>query len=145
MDKLNIGCGNKSEAGYINLDKIKLDGVDVVHDLDTFPYPFRDNTFVEIKAIDVLEHINDIAMAMQELHRIMKTGGVLYVRGPDAEYPEELWRDPTHKRAFTDVSFDYWDEDTYYGEHCGWYSNARFKVVTRKKNNKGYEFTLVKR
>lgn len=44
MQKLTIGCGKKIEEGYINLDKIALKGVDIVWDLDKFPYPFEDNT-----------------------------------------------------------------------------------------------------
>ena len=144
MDKLTIGCGDKIEEGYINLDKIALKGVDVVHDLDVFPYPFEGETFIEIKAIDVLEHVDDIAKVMEELWRIMKEGGLLYIRGPHACYPEQLWRDPTHKRGFVPESFDCWDTSTHYGKTCGWYSKARFKILRREEINKGMEYTLKK-
>ena len=46
--KLNLGCGRDIREGYVNLDKAGLDGVDVVHDLNVFPYPFEDNEFDEI-------------------------------------------------------------------------------------------------
>ena len=46
--KLNIGCGKKILNGYINLDVVKLPGVDIVHDLNKYPWPFKDNYFDEI-------------------------------------------------------------------------------------------------
>ena len=145
MDKkLTIGCGTKIEEGYVNLDKISLPGVDIVHNLDVYPYPFEDNEFDEIKAIDVLEHIDDFARCIAELYRIMKPGGVLYIRGPHANYPEQMWRDPTHRRGFVEESMDYWDPTTHYGKTCGWYSKAKFKITRREEVNKGMEFTMIK-
>ena len=41
MKRLNIGCGKKNKNGYINLDLLKLPNVDVVHDLNQFPWPFK--------------------------------------------------------------------------------------------------------
>lgn len=38
--KIDIGCGNSKRSGYIGLDCLKLPDVDIVHDLNTFPYPF---------------------------------------------------------------------------------------------------------
>jgi predicted SAM-dependent methyltransferase len=55
--KLNIGCGKKILEGYVNLDKIKLPGVDVVQDLNKYPWEFQDNTFDEIYADNVMEHL----------------------------------------------------------------------------------------
>ena len=34
MKKLNLGCQDSIKKGYINLDKWKYKGVDVVHDLE---------------------------------------------------------------------------------------------------------------
>ena len=57
MRRLNLGCGRKIFKNSVNLDRVKLDGVDVVHDLNKFPYPFKDESFDEIKALAVLEHL----------------------------------------------------------------------------------------
>jgi hypothetical protein len=43
--KLHLGCGTNIKKDWINLDFVKLKGVEVVHDLNKFPYPFKDNTF----------------------------------------------------------------------------------------------------
>ena len=51
--KLNLGCGTDIRPHYVNSDVAALDGVDTVHDLESFPYPFEDNTYDEIVAINV--------------------------------------------------------------------------------------------
>ena len=42
--KLNLGCSNKIIEWYINVDKFDLYNVDVKHDLETFLYPFEDDS-----------------------------------------------------------------------------------------------------
>ena len=41
MKKLHLGCGKVIKKGFINLDSVKLKGVDVVHNLDVYPWPFK--------------------------------------------------------------------------------------------------------
>ncbi len=72
--KLNLGCGKDIKEGYINLDKWALGEVDVVHNLNLFPYPFKDNIFDEILCSHLLEHVNDLIKVMEELHRMLLTG-----------------------------------------------------------------------
>lgn len=37
--KINLGCGTDIKPGWVNVDIAKLDGVDIVHDLDELPLP----------------------------------------------------------------------------------------------------------
>ena len=46
---LDIGCGRHKLPGSIGLDIVPLEGVDVVHDLNQFPYPFSDNSFDSVR------------------------------------------------------------------------------------------------
>ncbi len=69
--KLNMGCGKDILRGYINVDLRPLPGIDVAHDLNRFPYPFKDNTFDEIYCNNILEHLDDIVRIMEE----MRNGG----------------------------------------------------------------------
>ena len=82
MQKLNLGCSKDIKKGWVNLDIVKLPGVDVVHDLETFPYPFKDNTFDVILATQVLEHIENLPGLMKELARILKPGGKFIIEVP---------------------------------------------------------------
>ena len=51
---------NKRIDGYVNLDKFDTFNPEYVHDLETFPYPFKDNSVEEIILSHVLEHIHHI-------------------------------------------------------------------------------------
>ena len=57
--KINLGCGNKIKKGYLNLDFIKTEGTDIVYDLNQYPWPFPENTFDEVYASHILEHLGD--------------------------------------------------------------------------------------
>ena len=63
--KLNFGCGTRIMKGYVNLDIVKHKGVDVVHDLNKFPYPFKNGEFDEIYARFILEHLGDLVKVMR--------------------------------------------------------------------------------
>jgi len=126
-DKLNVGCGNDIKAGWINLDIAPLPGVDVVHDLIRFPWPFEDNQFSEILMINVLEHLPDTIRAMEELHRISQPGCKLTIRIPYYNSPD-MFTDPTHRAFFNEHTFDFFDPETRHCRERPYYSTARFKI-----------------
>ncbi|TSC87222.1 MAG: type 11 methyltransferase [Parcubacteria group bacterium Gr01-1014_8] len=80
--KLNVGCGGDKKEGYVNLDWLELLKPDVVHDLNAFPYPFKDGSFDLIEAYHALEHLEKPFMVMKEMHRLLAKGGVLHVKVP---------------------------------------------------------------
>lgn len=101
MPKLNLGCGTDIRQGYVNLDILKREGVDVAHDLNVFPYPFPKNHFDEIYASHLLEHVEDVLKVMEELYRMLKPGGVLIANVPYYS-SSGAFQDPTHKHFFAD-------------------------------------------
>jgi len=68
MVKVNLGCGPNKARGDIEGDKIKLPTVDIVHDLDVYPYPFGENSVDEVICSHILEHLKDFTRAMEELY-----------------------------------------------------------------------------
>ena len=124
--KLNLGCGKDIKDGYINVDSVKLPGVDIVHDLNKFPWPFKDDEFDEVYASHILEHLKDTLKVMEELHRITKKTGVIKIKVPLVPGPA-AFSDPTHRSFFTYFTFDYFT-----GKRGDWYSRARFKIIKRK-------------
>lgn len=124
---LDLGCGNQKRPGSIGVDSNAATQADVVHNLDTFPYPFSDNRFSTIYVTHCIEHLDDIVRVMEELHRIGKTNCRLII---DAPYfsGQDAFSDPTHKHFFTSRSFDYFTGD--FPEFSFYSSKARFKKIS---------------
>ncbi|MFZ3090382.1 MAG: class I SAM-dependent methyltransferase [Nitrospirota bacterium] len=72
---LDLGCGNRKVAGAIGVDCIGYPVVDVVHDLNQFPYPFEDASFDAVVLNHVIEHLEDIPHTLNEVQRLLKSGG----------------------------------------------------------------------
>ncbi len=116
--KLNLGCGEKPLEGYLNLDKYKYKGTDVVWDLEELPLPFQDKQFEEINADNILEHL-DYKVLLVELARILKKGGKLCIRVPHFT-SRDLYADPTHRYGFANKTFSHfvkseWFQNELYG------------------------------
>jgi predicted SAM-dependent methyltransferase len=107
--KLDLGCGKKKQEGFIGVDKVQMDGVDVVWDLENFPWPFDDESIDEIYCSHYVEHTSDLIRFMDEVYRILKQGHDCTILAPYYN-SIEAWRDPTHKRAISEQTFDYFDK-----------------------------------
>jgi len=123
-DILNLGCGRKKMADAVNLDISGDVGADVVHDLAAMPWPLPADTFREVHATDVIEHLDDTLKVMEEIHRICQSGAVVHVTVPHFS-SANAFTDPTHRKHFSYFSFDYFDE----AHPFGFYSRARFRRV----------------
>lgn len=123
---LDLGCGRNKRPGALGIDRVQLPGVDIVHDLNEFPYPFEDNTFDEIYAIHIIEHLDCILSVMEEIHRIAKPGGRVVITTP--HYTDAIsWQDPTHKWHLNSYSFSYFEP----GYHTNHYTRARLRIRKR--------------
>ena len=129
MNNLNIGAGNDIKANYVNMDLVKLPGIDVVHDMNNFPYPFEDNHFDKIIAFSILEHVDDFMATMEEIYRILKPGGIIEIRVP---YWNSWCRqaDPTHKRGFHELTFRFFDPNSLFCSERPYYTVARFDITS---------------
>lgn len=107
---LDLGCGNSKRPNSIGMDINNRTQADVVHDLNSFPYPLPDSEFDEIYVDNVLEHLDDVMSVMEEIHRICKPGAMVKIIVP---YFRSPWAyiDPTHKHYFTVDSFAYFDPE----------------------------------
>lgn len=104
MNKLNIGCGQRKKNGFINVDNDPRMEPEILHDLNTLPYPFPENYFDHIEADHVLEHLAHPIDVMKELHRILKPEGTLEIRVP---HFSRAFTHPDHWRGF-DITFPYY-------------------------------------
>ena len=103
---LNLGCGYKKFIGeeWVNVDAHSICSPDIVCDLNTFPYPWEDNSIDHIYMSHVLEHIPDWWGSFLECSRILKIGGTIEIRVPDESSSTALtYRD--HHHVFSMLSF----------------------------------------
>ena len=114
-DLLEVGCGEGRGVeellplakSYIGLDKIgevismlnaKFPGVDfrqaVIPPFDGF----SDNSFDTIVSFQVIEHIQDDRLFLQEIYRMLKPGGKAIISTPNITHT--LSRNPWHEREY---------------------------------------------
>lgn len=125
---INLGCGKTRIPGSIGVDAVAIPGsVDIVHDLNVTPYPFGGNVADEIHFYHVLEHLDDPVAKLEEIHRILKPGGILYMRVPHFS-SSGAFTDITHKRPFSLYSFDVFEEGVYHS----YYTKVRFEIMHKE-------------
>lgn len=123
MTELLIGCGNSrarkvrgpdDPEGFANLTTLDIDpncGADVIFDLSRlgrggWELPFPADTFDELHAYDVLEHLSPqgdwkaFFNEFSEFWRILKPNGRLIGKSPSLWSPW-LWGDPGHRRVIS--------------------------------------------
>lgn len=95
--KLDIGCGPHPRDGFVGVDAIKFDGVDVVADL-TKRWPWKDNTVDEVHCSHVIEHFDGVQRChvMNEMYRVLKPGGKATIIAPHWA-SSRAYGDPTHQ------------------------------------------------
>ena len=126
-NKLNLGCGNRRMKGYVNLDLLPNKGVDIVWDMNNTPYPFTEDTFIEVCADHSLEHCYNFHEIMVELHRICKPKAKLFIEVPYYVSITAL-ATPEHKTFFTTKSFNYFKPT--HGQH--FIGGVSFRVLEVK-------------
>ncbi len=83
MKILDVGCGPKTKKeGAIGLDIRPAPHVDVVHDLNNYPYPFSDNEFDYVEMSHIIEHVQRPLHLLNEIHRIAKNGAIIRIITP---------------------------------------------------------------
>ncbi len=111
---LDVGCGSKKIEGAIGIDHFFFDGVDKVHDLNIFPWPFKKESFDKIYFCHSISHLKDICLVMQECHRLLKIGGKLEIIAPHFS-SDNFFTDPTINFSLGVRSMNYFIRNTSFG------------------------------
>jgi SAM-dependent methyltransferase len=91
---------------------------DVLWDLNVLPWPFKDASFDEVHAYEVLEHLGTQGDAVSffahfgEVYRILKPLGYLAGSCPRSD-SMWAWGDPSHRRVINEGSFTFLDQTQY--------------------------------
>lgn len=137
--RLNLGCGSRLKAGYINLDKVDY-GQEVVRDI-LRGLPFDDERFDEVVAEHFLEHIasgEELFFVISEICRVLKPDGVFTFIVPDARGLYGFY--PDHKSYWTVEAVEALIKDPQQGA-----TRHSFDIVWLNTDNTELKVTLVKR
>jgi hypothetical protein len=95
--KLNIGCGKNVKEGFINVDAIAFEGVDVVMDVRQ-AWPWDHNSVDEVYCAHFLEHLTGVERChfANELCRVLKPKAQATLIVPSWT-SARAYGDPTHQ------------------------------------------------
>jgi SAM-dependent methyltransferase len=98
MVKLDIGCGSKKKDGFIGIDRLKFDGVDVICEVGVAPLPYEENSVAEVYSSHFVEHLSapERIQFLNELYRVMKPGAKATIVVPHFA-SGRAYGDPTHQ------------------------------------------------
>jgi len=123
---LDIACGTGYGVGLLGRDAGFVVGVDVDADAarqalsecgvnagvilgDGLELPFRENTFDVITTLETLEHLHERPAFIDDLHRVLKTDGVMVLSTPNANYTQPIDgkpENPFHIHEYTPVELE---------------------------------------
>jgi SAM-dependent methyltransferase len=95
---LNMGGGGARMPGWKNVD-LHSDQPDLRIDLFKLPWPVASASVDGIAMFHFLEHVPDLEATLLEVHRILKSDGLFWVRVPHARHPAAY--DISHRHFFT--------------------------------------------
>lgn len=136
FNKINLGGGRTIRDGFLNIDILALPEVDLVADLNQ-GIPLPDNSIEEVLALSILEHLNDTCFQMEEIYRVCKNQAKVEITVPYFKSTAAI-KDPTHKRFFSERTFEYFDKsyiDRGYLPDYGFKCNFKIKKISYKYYN----------
>jgi SAM-dependent methyltransferase len=94
---VDLGAGGrKISPGTVCLDFLPQANTDVIGDVQRLP--FRDASLDLVYATGLFEHVMDERAVIEEMHRVLKTGGLVHVEVP---FLEQYHEDPIDCRRMT--------------------------------------------
>jgi hypothetical protein len=130
--KIDLGCGSNKKEGYYGIDRLNLEGVDYVADIEEGLDMIPDHSVDEYFTSHFLEHTENFVFVMKEIHRTLKIDGMVKIIVPHFSNPY-FYSDYTHKRFFGLYSFDYLSKrDSRFKRGVPLYGDALFEVEMRK-------------
>ena len=144
---LDVGCGENKQKYFVGLDKRKVPGVDIIHDVEIFPWPIPDKCCNKILLSHLWEHIKPWLSIdfMNECWRVMKLEGQLLISTPYAT-SHGYYQDPTHINPMNETTPTYFDPAFYLWciykpkpwkiVRNAWMQNGNMEVILERREEK---------
>ena len=138
--RIDLGCGANKQEGFLGIDIRKAKGVDIVHDLEKYPWPLPDGCASLIMCSHLIEHIDPakggFLKFMDECWRILGKAGKLMISTPYAG-STGYFQDPTHVNPCNEVTWAYFDPLVAEGGLWRIYSPKPWKILANTYNGVG--------
>lgn len=146
--------GRRGWTGLVTLDMVADHNPDVIHDLEQVPWPFADDTFEEVHAYELLEHLgrqghfSSFFLHFSEIWRILRSGGILAATCPSYR-SMWAWGDPGHTRVLTSGSLVFLDQEEYHkqvgvtsmSDYRAWWAGD-FRTIWVEETAEAFRFVL---
>ncbi len=110
--KLDLNGSLNSQHGFINIDYVDAKNVDIVFDLQKYPWPLPKEVATLVMAGGVIGHINKenfgFIRFMDEIWKVLKIDGQLLISTPYGG-SAGFWADPTNVNGCTEHTWNYFD------------------------------------
>lgn len=146
--RLDIGCGANKQDGFVGLDIREMPNVDIVQDVEQFPWALPNECVRTALASHLVEHINPhkgvFMQFMDEVWRIMKPYGKFIIVTPYAG-SFGYFQDPTHVNPCNEATWMYFAPEAENGalydiykpkpwriEHCSYATSGNMETILVK-------------
>jgi SAM-dependent methyltransferase len=110
MKILDVGAGFFKYPGSISIDGNKNSKPDILHDLNSFPWPIADNIFDMVYSSHCIEHLDEPAKTLEEIWRVSRNNALVLIKIPHFS-SRVAWTDIGHKRAFSSTMFRHYTKE----------------------------------
>ena len=136
--RLDVGAGLNVQKGYIGMDIVNHPGIDIVHDVQKFPWPVDTSSCFQVLMSHLWEHIEPKYRfkVMDELWRIIRPDGQLLLSAPYAG----SWGDaahPAHYGCPNEATFSFFDPDYPLYNACSYKKPKPWKLVRNSYDMRG--------
>ncbi len=114
---LEVGCGGGAFLAYLEKKGYRAVGVDILEKSvelasqrakscevicgDALKLPFESASFDRLVSHHLVEHLEDLSVALEEWKRVLKPGGVIAICTPNRLYPSpRIFEDPSHVHIY---------------------------------------------
>jgi SAM-dependent methyltransferase len=132
VKRLNVGSGTDYRKDWTNMDYNNLYNPEVVHNMESIPWPFQESTFDEILIQHVLEHSHNPLLLVNEMFRISKPGAIITIKVPHWS-THWAFGDLTHFSHFSSRCFSHFNDDKiYYNKEARFKTSVRLNCINAK-------------